>query len=91
MQHQFCLGNAATLNKWIRTRDGLKESGLTCHCLRHSMKDRLRAAQCPDSVQDQVLGHTTKGAGAGYGEGYPLDLLAKWLNGKRPAHPPMIS
>ena len=72
---------SATLNKWIRSRDGLQGSGLTCHSLRHSMKDRLRAAQCPDSAQDQILGHTTHGVGARYGQGYPLDLLAVWVNG----------
>jgi integrase len=72
---------SAALNKWIRNRDGLRESGLTCHCLRHSMKDGLRAAQCPDSTQDQILGHTTHGVGAGYGKGYPLDMLAVWVNG----------
>jgi integrase len=71
---------SATLNKWIRTRDGLQESGLTCHSLRHSMKDRLRAVECPDSVQDQILGHTTQGVGARYGQGYPLDRLANWVN-----------
>jgi integrase len=71
---------SATLNKWIRTRNGLQGAGLTCHSLRHSMKDRLRAVQCPDSVQDQILGHTTHGVGARYGQGYPLDLLAKWVN-----------
>ena len=71
---------SATLNKWIRTRDGLQESGLTCHSLRHSMKDRLRAVQCPDSIQDQILGHTTQGVGARYGQGYPLSLLSDWTN-----------
>jgi integrase len=71
---------SATLNKWIRTRDGLQGAGLTCHSLRHSMKDRLRAVECPDSVQDQILGHTTKGVGARYGQGYPLDNLANWVN-----------
>lgn len=71
---------SATLNKWIRTRDGLQDSGLTCHSLRHSMKDLLRTVQCPDSVQDQILGHTTPGVGARYGQGYPLNLLAQWVN-----------
>jgi len=71
---------SAALNKWIRTRNALKESRLTCHSLRHSMKDRLRAVQCPDSIQDQILGHTTQGVGARYGQGYPLSLLADWTN-----------
>lgn len=71
---------SATLNKWIRTRDGLVGSEVTCHSLRHSMKDLLRAVECADSIQDQILGHTTKGVGARYGQGYPLDLLAQWVN-----------
>lgn len=71
---------SATLNKWINSRDGLAGSGLTCHSLRHSMKDLLRAVQCPDSVQDQILGHTTQGNGARYGQGYRLDLLAQWVH-----------
>lgn len=71
---------SATLNKWIRTRDSLQGAGLTCHSLRHSMKDRLRAVQCPDSIQDQILGHTTQGVGARYGQGYPLTLLADWVS-----------
>lgn len=29
---------------------------------------------------DQLLGHRTPGVGAGYGQGYPLDMLADWLS-----------
>jgi integrase len=71
---------SATLIKWIRSRNGLKNAKVDNHSLRHSMKDRLRAVQCPDSIQDQILGHTTKGTGAGYGKGYPLEVLAEWVN-----------
>lgn len=70
---------SATLVKWIRGRDGLKDATLDNHGLRHTMKDLLRAVQCPDSIQDQILGHT-KGIGAGYGKGYPLEMLAEWIN-----------
>ncbi|MGF6995186.1 DUF6538 domain-containing protein [Paraburkholderia sp. GAS32] len=70
---------SAVLNKWIRGQDGLQGSGLSCHSLRHSMKDQLRAAGCPDSGQDQILGHATPGVGASYGKGYPLEMLADWL------------
>lgn len=70
---------SAALVKWLRSREGLKGSRLGNHSLRHGMKDRLRAVQCPDSVQDQILGHTTPGVGASYGKGYPLDQLAGWL------------
>jgi integrase len=71
---------SASLNKWMRNQDGLQGSGLTCHSLRHSMKDQLRAAGCPDSIQDQILGHSTPGVGASYGKGYPLEMLADWLS-----------
>jgi integrase len=71
---------SATLIKWLRSRDGLKNAKVDNHSLRHTMKDLLRAVQCPDSIQDQILGHTTKGTGAGYGKGYPLEVLAEWVN-----------
>jgi integrase len=71
---------SATLIKWIRSRDGLEGAELDNHSLRHSMKDRLRAVQCPDSIQDQILGHTPQGVGARYGQGYPLEVLAEWVN-----------
>lgn len=70
---------SAALNRWIQGREGLKGSGLTNHCLRHTMKDQLRAAQCTDSIQDKILGHLTPGVGATYGQGYPLGVLAEWL------------
>jgi len=71
---------SATLVKWVRSRNGFENTKVDNHSLRHSMKDRLRAVQCPDSIQDQILGHTTKGTGAGYGKGYPLKVLAEWVN-----------
>jgi integrase len=76
-----CRANSvsAVLNKWLGGRDGLKGSGLTNHCLRHTMKDRLRAVQCPQDIQNQILGHLTPGVGATYGTGYPLMALAEWI------------
>jgi integrase len=70
---------SATLVKWVRDREGLKGSRLGNHSLRHGMKDRLRAVQCPDSIQDQILGHAAPSVGATYGTGYPLTVLAEWL------------
>jgi integrase len=71
---------SATLIKWLRSRNGLKNAKVDNHSLRHTMKDLLRAVQCPDSIQDEILGHTTKGTGARYGQGYPLEVLAEWVN-----------
>ncbi|MGF6723794.1 integrase [Paraburkholderia sp. GAS41] len=70
---------SAALNAWIQGREGLKGSGLTNHCLRHTMKDLLRAVQCLPEITDRILGHLTPGVGATYGQGYPLGILAEWL------------
>jgi len=70
---------SAALIKWLRTCEGLRGSKLSNHSLRHGMKDQLRGVQCPDSIQDAILGHATPGVGATYGKGYPLEVLAQWL------------
>jgi hypothetical protein len=43
------------------------------------MRDRLRAVECPSDVVDQIGGWITEGVGQGYGEGYSIDVMAKWL------------
>ncbi|MDN8037478.1 DUF6538 domain-containing protein [Burkholderia vietnamiensis] len=70
---------SASLVKWVRTREGLKDTKLGNHSLRHGMKDLLRSVKCPTEAADQIIGHATPGMGANYGEGYPLDLLYEWL------------
>ena len=49
------------------------------HSFRHSMRDRLRAVQCPSDIIDQIGGWQTVGVGQGYGKGYELNVLHKWL------------
>jgi integrase len=75
---------SAALVKWIRSREGLKGTKLGVHSLRHTVKDQLRAVQCPLEIMDALLGHVTPGVGAGYGEGYPIEVLAEWMNKKTP-------
>ena len=41
------------------------------HSFRHSMRDRLRAFECPSDIIDQI--------GVSYGKGYELPVLAKWM------------
>lgn len=41
------------------------------------MRDRLRAVNCPSDMIDQIGGWSHRSVGEGYGEGYPLDVLAK--------------
>ena len=49
------------------------------HSLRHSIRDRLRAVECPSEMIDQIGGWTTTGIGHAYGKGYSGKILAKWM------------
>ena len=68
---------SAALNKWLKTKIG---PGYTIHSFRHSMRDRLRAVECPSDVIDQIGGWLTQGVGNSYGEGYPPGIIEKWLS-----------
>ena len=64
------------LNKWLKQ----DFDGLTGHCLRHTMRDRLRAIECPSDLIDQIGGwKSVGGVGVGYGHGYSLDIVRDWL------------
>jgi integrase len=67
---------SAALNKWMKP---FVPDGCSMHSFRHSMRDRLRALQCPADIVDQIGGWQTNGVGHGYGEGYPLHVLNEWL------------
>ena len=43
------------------------------------MRDRLRAVECPSDIVDAIGGWRTAGVGKGYGEGYSLEVLKRWL------------
>ena len=68
---------SAVLNKWIKPR--LKDDAVV-HSLRHSMRDRLRAVECPTEMVDQIGGWSRGSVGQGYGSGYPLDTLHGYLS-----------
>ena len=67
---------SAALNKWLK---GHAPEGCVIHSFRHSMRDRLRAQQCPSDIIDQIGGWVTPGVGQGYGSGYPLTVLRDWM------------
>ena len=67
---------SAAINKWLKPR---VPEGCVIHSLRHSLRDRLRAVQCPSDMIDQIGGWATAGVGQGYGEGYALEMKWEWL------------
>ena len=68
---------SAALNKWLKSKIGLS---YTIHSFRHSMRDRLRAVECPSEIIDQIGGWLTHGVGNSYGNGYKTLTVYKWLN-----------
>jgi len=68
---------SAAINKWLRPR---VPEGCVIHSFRHSLRDRLRAVQCPSDMIDQIGGWSTAGVGQAYGEGHGLATLLNCLS-----------
>jgi integrase len=80
---RYCNGQTANansasgaLNKWLSE---YVPEGCVIHSFRHSMRDRLRAVQCPSDMIDQIGGWTTASVGQGYGEGYDLEVINSYF------------
>ena len=73
-----CNANSASaaLNKWMKK---VIDDDFIVHGLRHSLRDRLRAVECPSDIIDAIGGWTTTGIGHAYGKGYTVDILAKCM------------
>lgn len=68
---------SALVNKFLQV-NGLRPSkDHTVYSLRHSFKDRLIAAEAPDSLIDSLMGHRT--GKPKYGKGPPLELKRKFM------------
>jgi integrase len=67
---------SAAINKWLRN---YVPAGCAMHSFRLSMRDRLRAVQCPADIADQIGGWATDGVGQGYGSGCPIEVLMDWM------------
>ena len=65
-----------TLNKWLRR---YVPRGCVVHSFRHSIRDRLRAVDCPTDLIDQIGGWKTAGIGNQYGIGYSLSAAKLWI------------
>ena len=76
---RYCNKNTANansasgaLNKWLQE---YVPEGCVIHSFRHSMRDRLRAVQCPSDMIDQIGGWSKRSVGEGYAEGYPITAI----------------
>ena len=74
-----CNANSASaaLNKWLK---GKLSKPYVIHGFRHAFRDRLRAVECPSEIIDQLGGWSLRSVGQGYGKGYELSVLSKWMN-----------
>ena len=74
-----CNANSASaaLNKWLKEK---LFNDYVVNGFRNSFRDRLRAVECPSEVIDQLGGWSLKSIGQGYGKGYKLSVLSKWMN-----------
>jgi integrase len=73
-----CKANSASaaLNKWLKQTIG---DGYVIHSFRHSMRDRLRAVNCPSEMIDQIGGWSKRSVGEGYGEGFSIESQLNWF------------
>lgn len=68
---------SAAVNKYFRDH-GMKPSPRhSVYSLRHSFKDRLREAECPDELRDELMGHAN--GKPKYGDGHGLRLKLRYL------------
>jgi integrase len=67
---------SATLNKSMSSR---VPDGCVVHSFRHSIRDRLRSVECSHDVMDRLGGWSVGGIGESYGNGYPVEVLSKWM------------
>ena len=80
---RFCNGQilksnsvSARLNKWLKLKIG---NDYVIHSLRHSLRDRLRAVDCPGEAADALGGWSAKTVGQSYGVGHNLVSLNRWM------------
>jgi len=67
---------SAALNKWLKAH---VSKDIVVHSLRHAMRDRLRAVECPADIIDQIGGWSRKGVGESYGLGHHMEQLHRWM------------
>ena len=73
-----CHSNSASaaLNKWLKQVAGPE---YVIHSFRHSMRDRLRAVNCPSDMIDQIGGWSSSKIGEGYGKGFKASNINSYI------------
>ena len=61
---------SASINKWLKN---VTNKNVLCHGFRHSLRDRLRAADIGIEPIDEIGGWSRQSVGARYGNGYSLE------------------
>jgi integrase len=65
----------------VKNRVAKVNKDASAHSLRHSLRDALRATECPESIAKAIGGWGTGGdISTGYGKGYSREVLFKWLS-----------
>jgi integrase len=59
---------------------GIDDPRKVIHSLRHRAKDQLRAVECPERIQWAILGHEETSVADGYGKGFSVPQLKKWID-----------
>ena len=67
------------LNRGLR-RIGIADPAKVIHSFRHRAQDRLRAAECPSDIRHAILGHEENSIAEGYGEGFAVTVLKRWID-----------
>jgi integrase len=69
------------LGRFLRDDCGITDKAkVGAHSWRHRAQDKLRAAECPQDVRWALLGHEEETVAEGYGEGFSVRMLKKWVD-----------
>lgn len=68
---------STTINKYLRENKLKPTDAHSLYSLRHTFKDRLRDAQAPEEIIDELMGH--KKSGPKYGRGHILERKFEWM------------
>lgn len=59
---------------------GIVDKRKVVHSFRHRAQDRLRTYECPQDIRWALLGHEDDTVAEGYGEGFPVRVLKRWID-----------